>query len=62
VGAEVVHQNRLATSNALQTGAEMAGRAVVSADGREITMSLAPVFQTATDVPEVKLSAIPGGK
>jgi hypothetical protein len=61
IGSEVIHQNRLASSNALLTGAEMVGRAVVSADGRELTMSLTPVFQTASDMPEVKLPLIPGG-
>jgi hypothetical protein len=61
LGVELVHQNRLATADALQTGAEIMGRAVISPDRREVTMSLAPVFQTASDLPQVKLSPIPGG-
>jgi hypothetical protein len=61
IGMEVVHQNRLATANCLQTGTELVGQAVFSAERREIKMSLAPVFQTASDAPEVKLSLIPGG-
>src|SRR5262249_18724263 len=60
-GAAVEHQNRLGNESCLQAGAEMQGRAVISADRREVTMSMAPVFQTATDVPGVKLSLIPGG-
>ncbi len=60
-GAAVEHQNRLGTDSCLQAGAEIQGRAVISADRREVTMTLEPVFQTATDVPAVKLSLIPGG-
>ena len=58
---EVVHQNRL-TAGGARTGAEMMGEAVIASDRSKVTIHLAPVFQTATDKPEVKLSAIPGGQ
>jgi hypothetical protein len=37
------------------------GQAVIDAKRQSMTVSLAPVFQTATAEPDVKLSAIPGG-
>ena len=60
IGPELVHQNTLKTG--AHTGADLQGQAVVSADRRSITMTLSPVFQTASSEPDVKLSAIPGGK
>src|SRR5947209_14709923 len=61
-GAEVVHQNALTSGDAMHTGAEMMGRAVVASDRSKITLHMAPVFQTATDRSDVKLTAIPGGQ
>jgi hypothetical protein len=58
-GAAVIHQNRLDTG--LRTGAEVMGQAVIDSKRQSLTVSLAPVFQTATAEPDVKLSAIPGG-
>jgi hypothetical protein len=62
IGPEVVHQNALTVGESNRMGAEIMGRAVVAADRSKITVHMAPVFQTATDRPEVKLSAIPGGQ
>jgi hypothetical protein len=62
VGAELVHQNKLATDNTLQGGAEIMGQAVVAPDRGKITVHMAPVFSTASDRADVKLSAIPGGQ
>ncbi len=59
-GPEVVRQNAMTAGE--HTGAEMMGQAVVAADRSKITLHMAPVFQTATDRPEVKLTAIPGGQ
>jgi tetratricopeptide (TPR) repeat protein len=61
-GEEVVHQNKLNTADTLRTGAEIMGETVVAADRSKVTVRMAPVFRTATDRPEVKLSAIPGGQ
>ena len=62
LGPELVHQNKLNTGDALRTGAEIMGEAVVSSDRSKVTMRMAPVFQTATDHSDVKLSVIPGGQ
>ena len=61
-GPEVVRQNPLTSTDTQHTGAEMMGQAVIAADRSKITLHMAPVFQTATDRPEVKLTAIPGGQ
>jgi hypothetical protein len=60
-GPEVAYQNRLTTGD-LHAGTEMMGQAVVASDRSKITVHVSPVFQTATDHPEVKLSTIPGGQ
>jgi hypothetical protein len=60
IGPEVVHQNKLANSHS--TGTEFQGQAVIASDRKSIKWSMSPVFQTASSDPEVKLSAIPGGK
>lgn len=62
LGAELVHQNKLNTDDTLRTGAEMMGEAIVASDRSKITVRMAPVFRTASDVPEVKLTSIPGGQ
>jgi hypothetical protein len=59
---ELVHQNKLATTDTLHTGAEIMGEVVVAPDRSKVTVHMAPVFQTATDRPDVKLTAIPGGQ
>jgi hypothetical protein len=61
-GEELIHQNKLTADDAPHTGAEIMGRAVVASDRSKITVHVAPVFQTASDRSEVKLSAIPGGQ
>ena len=61
-GPEVVHQNTLTSGDTIHTGAAMMGQATVASDRSKITVHMAPVFQTATDRPEVKLTAIPGGQ
>jgi hypothetical protein len=61
-GTELVHQNKLNTEDTMRTGAEIMGEAVIASDRSKITVRMAPVFQTATDRPEVKLSVIPGGQ
>ena len=61
-GTEVVHQNRLTAGGTPHTGAEIMGEAVIASDRSKVTIHMAPVFQTATDKPEVKLIAIPGGQ
>lgn len=60
IGPEIIHQNKLSTG--MSTGTDMQGQAVVSSDRKSIKWSLSPVFQTASNEPEVKLSSIPGGK
>jgi tetratricopeptide (TPR) repeat protein len=63
VAAELVHQNKLNTGDTFRSGGvELVGEATVSADRSKVTVRMAPVFQTASDRPEVKLSMIPGGQ
>jgi hypothetical protein len=60
--AEVVHQNKLVNDDTTHTGAEIMGRAVFSPEQGTMTVHMAPVFQTASDRADVKLTAIPGGQ
>jgi hypothetical protein len=61
-GAEWVHQNKLATDDSVHAGVEIIGQTVVAPDRAKITVHMAPVFSTASDRADVKLSAIPGGQ
>jgi hypothetical protein len=62
-GPELVHQNKLNTGDTLRSGGvEIMGEATVAADRSKVTVRMAPVFQTASDQPEVRLSSIPGGQ
>ena len=60
---ELVHQNRLNTGDTLRSGGiELMGEATVASDRSKVTVHMSPVFQTASDRPEVRLSSIPGGQ
>jgi hypothetical protein len=62
-GSELVHQNKLNTADTLRSGGVgIMGEAVVSADRSKVTVRMEPVFQTASDRVDVKLSTIPGGQ
>ena len=59
-GPEIVHQNALTMGD--HNGAAMMSQAVVASDRSKVTVHVSPAFQTATDRPDVKLTAIPGGQ
>jgi tetratricopeptide (TPR) repeat protein len=61
-GPALVHQNKVNGSDTMRTGAEFVSEATVATDGSKVTVRMSPVFQTATDRPDVKLTSIPGGQ